>query len=158
MTLWMKPLLIWLLVLMLPVQAVAAASMAFCGPAHIAGATGLALPAQPLLGQIHPCGQSHQLQQRTQHLAQPGHESAAPAGDDAVAMSSADVADPSQLTPPGTHKCSACASCCSGGAMFNTMPQLLLPEPSGTAFVAVVQAIEAVAAGGPDRPPRSLIA
>ena len=42
--------------------------------------------------------------------------------------------------------------------MFNTMPQLLLPEPSGTAFVAVVQAIEAVAAGGPDRPPRNLIA
>ena len=34
MTLWMRSLLIWLLVLAVPAQAIAAASMAFCGPDH----------------------------------------------------------------------------------------------------------------------------
>ena len=158
MLIWMKPLLIWLLVLALPAQAVAAASMTVCGPAHSAGAAGLATPAQPVSGQIHPCGPSHSLQQHAQHQAQSGHEPAARAGDDSVVTSLDDAADSSPATPSGTHKCSACASCCSGGAMLNAMPQWLLPGTGATAFVAVVQAIEAVAAGGPDRPPRSLIA
>ena len=155
---WTKPLLIWLLVLALPAQAFAAASMTVCGPAHSAGAAGLATPAQPVSGQIHPCGPSHSLQQHAQHQAQSGHEPAARAGDDSVVTSDVDAADSSPLTPSGSHKCSACASCCSGGAMLNAMPQWLLPGTGATAFVAVVRAIEAVAAGGPDRPPRSLIA
>ena len=158
MVFWMKPLLIWLLVLALPAQAVAAASMTVCGPAHIAGAAGLATPAQPVSGQIHPCGQSHPLQRQAQQLTQSSHEPAARAGDDSVVASDVDAADPSPLTPSGSHKCSACASCCSGGAILNAMPQWLPPETGATAFVAVVRAIEAVAAGGPDRPPRSLIA
>jgi len=153
----MRRLLIWLLMLALPAQALAAASVASCGPAPRLSAPTPATPAQPVLSQIHPCGDSLVPQKQAQPLAQ--HEPATPVGDDlATFVSDAGPADASHLTPAGTHKCSACASCCAGGAMISAMPQLPPPASCATEFVAVVQAIEAVAAGGPDRPPRGLLA
>ena len=152
MILWMRCLLIWLLVLAVPAQAAAAASMVFCGPDH------------------HPSAVAAQLAQaghsvHAHHDADaPGgkaqHFMAAQAGDTSVATA-ADLPAPAKATKAAQtakaekQKCSVCASCCSGGAILSTMPQLVAPEFGATEFVAVVRAIPVVAAGGPDRPPRS---
>ena len=159
---WLKPLLIWLLVLALPVQATAAASMVLCGTAHLAGASARVAQSQSHAdaGHVHP-GENlhpgHNLAHGTVHTVQAQHL-AQVSDEPAADVSAVAQADAGQLTHGDTHKCSACASCCAGGAMISATPQLLLPDSCATEFLAVVQAIEAVAAAGPDRPPRNILA
>lgn len=149
MTLWLRSLLIWLLVLAVPAQAAAAASMAFCGPGH------------------HPSAVAMPLAQAG-HSVHAHHEGDAPGGQaqhfmaeqavDASDATAADLPTPAKTTKAAKadkQKCSVCASCCSGGAILSTMPQLVAPEFGATEFVAVARAIPVVAAGGPDRPPRN---
>ena len=174
MTLWMRSVLIWLLVLAVPAQAIAAASMAFCGPDH------------------HPAAAARQQAQvaRSEHAHLAGaakgfhahHLKAEKASDanDATADVSADVSAEASaeasaheaaadLPAPAKavqaekqndnqndkQKCSVCASCCSGGAILSTVAHLVAPEFAAAEFVSVVPAVPAVAAGSPDRPPRS---
>ncbi len=103
----------------------------------------LALPAQGLAA-------------ATMVFCQTGH--AAP-----VATVSAPHCDehaaPAQANPQvqaDAHKCSACAACCSAGAVHSMVLQV--PEPGITApvFVAVVPTVEKFSASGPDRPPRAI--
>lgn len=56
------------------------------------------------------------------------------------------------------QKCSACASCCSFGAILSTVLTLPAPAPSPTVFSTVVPTVDAFAADGPDRPPRIVLA
>ena len=56
------------------------------------------------------------------------------------------------------QKCSACASCCSVSAILNTVATIPAPAATPTVFAAVVPTVDAFAVGGPDRPPRIVLA
>ncbi len=145
---FIRALLMWLLVLAVPAQGAAVATMAFCGPNHhSAGAAAQMQPAGPA-NHAHHDG-----------IAATKHEhpqTAAPADEDssasAVSAASAKVSDASK------HKCSACASCCSVGAILSSVLAVPAPVFTPTVFSAVVPSVDTLAADGPDRPPRIVLA
>ena len=144
MGLLIRTLLIGLLVLAVPVQGAAAATMAFCGPNHHGG--------EPARSQLSSNAPEHA-----------HHADVAPLhGSDAGASAEVAIADnPSSLVKAGhatQQKCSACASCCSLGAILTTVPDIPVTDSAPTVFSAVVPAVDAFAADGPDRPPRNLLA
>jgi hypothetical protein len=146
---------IWLLVLALPVQAVTAATMAYCGPGHLPGPVGT---ASHDLRADHDHSGHGQAQGPGEHAGH-GAVHAHPHADDSGAPSlppasgSAPVTE-AWLAHADDHECSACASCCSAAAIPSIGMQLPVPEHPPTVFVAVVPAVEKFAAAGPDRPPR----
>ena len=171
MTLWMRSLLIWLLVLAVPAQAMAAASMAFCGPDHHPAAAARQ-PAQVARSEhAHLAGaangsHAHPLKAEKASDANDAtadvsaeasaHESAADLPAPAKAVQAEKQSDNQNDNQNDKQKCSVCASCCSGGAILSAMAHLVAPEFAAAEFVSVVPAVPAVAAGSPDRPPRSV--
>lgn len=137
MGLLIRALLIWLLVLSVPAQGAAAVTMAFCSPHHHGVAQ--ASRSQP----SGPTAHAHH-----GHAAQPDDATAAATG----------VASPAKFVQSDEHKCSACASCCSAGAILSTMPQVAAAEVGAVVFVSVVPSVDPFAASGPDRPPRGVLA
>ena len=143
-----RTLLIWLMVLAVPAQGAAAATMAYCGPNHHGGGTATqALETESAQHSNHRSGT---------HSAHAHHDMSALAdeGNSAAADSAA--------SPPGGHadkqKCSACASCCSIGAMLSSTIAVPVPDVTPTVFSAVVPSVDAFATDGPDRPPRIVLA
>jgi hypothetical protein len=132
----------WLLLLALPLQGFAAATMLNCGPNHhrmMAAAS-----AEP--------DEAHELTAAGQHH----HEMGMAAGEHEVAS-----ANPSGDAPSLAHldkfmkfKCNACAVCCMGAAMptaifsFEPSPPAMMPE-----FFVLTSHVGFVT-DGPDRPPR----
>ena len=55
------------------------------------------------------------------------------------------------------QKCSACASCCSLGAILTAVPGIPAADSAPTVFITVVPTVDAFAADGPDRPPRTVL-
>ena len=148
-----RTLFIWLLVLALPMQGAAAASMVFCGPNHHGG--GAARVAQGSTASDHArhghAGSGHGF-----HMGAAGVEGVAGAaaafvGDHAPAGDEKSI----QAT---VQKCSACASCCATGAILATVPLVPASDPAPTVFATVAPAVEAFATDGPDRPPRDAVA
>lgn len=147
MGLYVRSLLISLLVLAVPAKAAAAVTLSFCGPNHHRGG-----PAQQAAVAEHAHDGSVA---QTAH----GHDSVAaqPDGDEATSAS-ASTAAPAKLIQADEQKCSACASCCSGGAILSTMLAIAAPEVGPAVFIADVPRVDAFAASGPDRPPRIRLA
>lgn len=141
-------LVIWLLVLAVPAQAAAAATMAFCGPDHDIG--GMVTPSWQVAAadHAHP-GSADQTPQ--------GHHSVAVQADEYAAAETA-AAVPATLALADTHKCSACASCCSVSALFHTLPAVPAALIGAPVFVAAAPAVGPFATDGPDRPPRAILA
>ena len=143
-----RTLLIWLLVLAVPSQAAAAVTMAFCGPNHhSAGAVAQMQPAGPA-GHAHHDGTSATEHEHPQTAAAANEDSSA----SAVSAASAKFADATK------HKCSACASCCSVGAILSSVLAVAAPVLTPTVFSAVEPSVDRLAADGPDRPPRIVLA
>lgn len=148
MGLLIRALLIWLLALAVPAQGATAVTMAFCGPNH------------------HGDGAASQVQQHSieahSHVgveAKTTHEHGAMATlADEDGHAAAPSVAPVKATQPDTHKCSACASCCSVSALLNTVLSVPAPELTTTVFAAVVTTVDAFATDGPDRPPRIVLA
>lgn len=130
---------VWLLMLAIPAQGLAAATMAFCGPGHHRGAA-------VLVASSGPSEHSHH-----------GDSSAVHGSDAGAAFDGASVDEP-MAAKSASHapqqKCSACASCCSLGALLNTVPVVPATEPAPPVFITTVPTVDAFAADGPDRPPR----
>ena len=127
-------LVIWLLALAVPVQGAAAATMAFCGLAHqpaVAGAQAQA--AMVAHGHGHDASAHH------------AHHGDAPAQGLAV---------PAAPGHDGQHQCSACAACCSFGAMLGPVWSVPAPVFGAGVFVDVVPSVGPFSTDGPDRPPR----
>ena len=122
--------------------------MAFCGPNHHGGSAAtqvqLAAPAEHVLQD----GGTTTAHEHRDQAAQADEESPASAG----SMTSTKVSDASK------HKCSACASCCSVGAILSSVLTVPTPSFSPTVFSAVVPSVDTFAADGPDRPPRIVLA
>ena len=148
MALLIRTLLVWLLVLAVPAQGAAAATMAFCGPNHHGGAT--ASSAAPA------ASAGHEDHHGTAEGATGHHDMSSQANEDDAALAS--PATFSQGKHTVQHKCSACASCCSLGALLSPMPAVPVPAVAPTVFDAVVPTVSAFAADGPDRPPRIVLA
>lgn len=140
-----KTLLIWMLVLAIPAQGVAAAGMAFCGPHHHGG--GAAAQMQPGAPATHA---HHDGAAEAQH----DHPHAA-AQVDKVSSASAAF---DKASDAGKHKCSACASCCSAGAILSSVLAVVSPLFAPTVITAVAPSVDMFAADGPERPPRIVLA
>ena len=139
-----RTLLIWLLVLALPVQGATAVTMASCGPNHASSATAASL--------VLAASSSHS---HDGDMAQAAH------GHDGAGVEAATALDTSAPATGGhadAHKCSACASCCSSSAMLASALQMPFTDIAATAFATVVVSVDAFAVGGPDRPPRPVLA
>ena len=145
MGLFIRTLLIWSLVLAVSSQGAAAATMAFCGPDHHRG--GAAAQLQSAAPAEHP---HHDGAFAAKH-EHPQAEVREDTGSKGLGMS-AKTSDASQ------HKCSACASCCSVGAILSSVLGVPAPVFTSTAFSAVVPRVDTFAADGPDRPPRIVLA
>lgn len=137
-----RTLLIWLLAVALPAQGVMAATMVFCGPDHDDRAVALT--------SAHGAGPAHQ-----------PHASIADS-DDAAAQAqptaSIETAAPDDLAQAGAQKCSVCAVCCSTAAIHDTALALPRVEPVAADFARLAPEVEPFATGGPDRPPRHILA
>ena len=143
-----RTLLIWSLLLAVPVQGMAAATMAVCGPSHHASAAS-AQPGHGASGvHAHHSGDAPSAQH---------HHGATPQAETADAAPAGAAATP-PLTQADDQKCSACASCCSFSAVPSAAIDVPVPAISPTRFSAVVPRIDAFAADGPDRPPRTVLA
>ena len=144
---YVRTLLILLLVLAVPVQAAAAVTMSLCSPNHHRG------------GPVEQRAVAEHAHHGSAALTPHGHESveAQPDGDEATSAPASTVAL-AKLIQSDEHKCSACASCCSGGAILSTMLTVPAPEIGPTVFIADVPRVDVFAASGPDRPPRIFLA
>ena len=141
MGLLIKTLLIWFLALAVSAQGAAAATMAFCNANH----HGRGVATQPELAA--PAKHAHHGSSGTAEHQHPKVEAQADKGASASAV-------PAKINDASQHKCSACASCCSAGAMLSAMLSMPAPAPIATLFFAVAPSVDPFATDGPDRPPR----
>ena len=120
--------------------------MAFCGPNHHGGA------AATHAEQVAP---AEHVQAHAQGTPGKHDKTTATQEDSADAGSSA---APAKSVHADKQKCSACASCCSIGAIL--IPVLAVPAPdlTPTVFSVLVPPVDAFAVDGPDRPPRIVLA
>ncbi len=140
---FVRTFLIWVLVLAVPAQGAVAATMAFCGPNHHGGES----PRTEV--SVATAQHSH----HGDSLA--GHEfETEEVADDASTDEVSAIVKASQAAK---QKCSVCASCCSLGAILTTVPVVPATDSAPTVFITVVPTVDAFAADGPDRPPRSVL-
>ncbi|MDO9286904.1 MAG: hypothetical protein Q7U26_18600 [Aquabacterium sp.] len=143
MGLFFRTLFIWLLVLAVPAQGAAAATMAFCGPNH--QGSGSARVEFSATVSKH----SHHGDAEFVHEVRSGASATTVVADDASAVAKASQA--------AKQKCSACASCCTMGAILTAVPVVSATDSAPTVFTTVVPTVDAFAADGPDRPPRNVL-
>ncbi|MCI4427850.1 MAG: hypothetical protein JHC40_01645 [Burkholderiales bacterium] len=138
---FVRTLLIWLLALAVPAQAVAAATMAFCGPGHQGR---VVQPGSTSNGRHHHDATKAE-HSHVQHPVLHGEGLASPGGEHSAST---------DRMHADSHKCSACASCCSALALASVIEMPACPEFAATRFDCVAPSVEKFSAEGPDRPPR----
>jgi hypothetical protein len=148
---WFRLLVVWFIALALPIQGVASATMAHCGPGHQPMHVAAGTPSVPQAAQPHAAGAAHAHHQphdegAAAHSA--GHPEPAPHA----------AAQPGKFTGKfadlAKYKCSSCASCCAGAALRGAMPRVPDSEPAPTVFAEATVTVDPFASDGPDRPPR----
>ena len=127
----------WLIIVAVPVQAMAATVMVHCMSALDRTAT-----SQAELADQHPAG-------TTSHA----HDSVA-TGVTPHAHSATDMADAGADDLKPVAKCSACAFCCVGGALTSTSRSLVVVPPRELPTLRPVEALPDIFVPGPERPPR----
>jgi hypothetical protein len=149
--------LVWLMMLAIPTQGFAAATMLHCGPGHQHMLTGpeAAMPAghtdAVALQHATPHAQSAHSDHEHDHAASVAqHEESADATDQA---STADVSDQSL-----NAKCSVCALCCNAAAIVSTPLVVPLQGVSSAPNLLVSESPVTFFTDGPKRPPRSFLA
>lgn len=127
----LKALLIWLVMMAIPFQGVAAAGMLLCGPSHA--------PHHP----VEPAG-----------VAAADAAEIAPAAHHHAQAS----AEPTHATHLDQPKCSVCASCCGAPAILNSVAGITATETVSTAITTPIVLAFGFVTDGPERPPRNLLA
>lgn len=147
--------LVWVMVIAMPVQGMAASVMLFCGPSHERMMQGLMADA-PALASSLTTAPGHD-RMAADHAV---HEHASP--EYPVADEPAAGADASGVNGLSKHHgkftCSACAACCSALVL---PASFVLPVPSSPEHLAPMSPVEPVASHQPDgldRPPRTVLA
>jgi hypothetical protein len=132
MRLSLRPLLIWLMVLAVPIQAIAAASMQHCGAVH------------------------RLMQSQSTAAVAPDHHDLAHA---ATPHLHADADTSPGATPASDDfTCSACASCCCALALPSSLAPLPPPPIEAHAAALAASGLVSFMSGGIDRPPRTFFA
>jgi hypothetical protein len=141
-------LLIWLTVLAMPIQGMAAAGGLHCL------STNAPASHQAVIEQLQVDQESH---------AHHSHGSAAESIADADEHTEADApqVDPTLFTvkasTPG-HTCSACAACCAGAMMPSAAIAVPSPDLSSEPAATVAAEPTSFVVSGPERPPRQVLA
>jgi hypothetical protein len=131
----LRSLIVWLLLLALPYQGVAAAAMAACGPAQAMPAA-VAAPHRMQAAQHPPC-----------------HEGAA------IAPSGDKQKQQEQQAHAGSAKCAHCAACAIGIAVLPAgFPPLAVHAPPAASHPAADGHLPSVHLAQPERPPRPRLA
>lgn len=122
----LKSILVWILLLALPLQGFAAASMSMCEPGPMKVAAGSGPHGEPAMSKATGC-EHHQAQQ---------------AADDA--------------SPGGMAKCSTCASCSVGAALFTAFAPFAQVNAHGAERIPYVAAYDTDCIHGTlERPPHT---
>lgn len=138
--------LMWLLLVALPLQGFAAATMLHCGPNHHRLLGAAAAPANE--AHHHAAGGHH----RHATVGTDGHHGTV--GDD----SAKDLSSVQHLDNLAKFKCSACAACCMGAALPTAAHAMACVPPAMTTAVFVPTPHVDFWSDGLDRPPRSFLA
>lgn len=136
----LRIILMWVITLAVPVQAMAAASMIGCGPGHMATMRGMehsAASAYPTATLPH----QHSEQTTHLHANAPGHSAQGHEGH----------------THSGKGACSACSSCCMSAAMPAQLLTLTTQAPVVFRAPTTFCSVAAFLTDGPERPPRSFL-
>lgn len=168
---WVRMVVVWLLVLALPAQGAAAATMALCSLNHhgMAGYAqrndhGRAEPARSAARSLQerhsarghlgaePC---HTTQQPQKAPLSAGARTSADAAAGAVSAAT-DVAA-LKLVHADQHNCSACATCASAAAFSSVVVKVPALAVSRTVSSSPAPSVERFVSDGPDRPPRPLL-
>jgi hypothetical protein len=130
--------LAWLLLMAIPLQGLAAASMLYCGPAANA--------------------QAQQAQVAGEHHRHDAHGSSAAAHDHAehhqVASDTGQQSGGTTLPDDG-HKCSICAACCHAAAINETPRMLTFSAAPQTNWAEPFVLVHSRPTPVPDKPPRA---
>lgn len=127
----LRPVLMWLLLLALPLQGYAAATMLVCGPGHHAGE---AIESE---AGSHADQAAHRYDDEAD--ATPGSEG--------------------HVDPHGGKlvKCSVCSVCCSASALPPPLPSFEAALPNATPSPAIAESGGDFLTDGPQRPPRTIL-
>jgi hypothetical protein len=138
---WMRALLLWLMVIAMPVQGLAASLMLFCGPSHqrmVAVVSGE--PQGSVVAPAHTA--PHEATQ--EHAMAPCH-----------GPTVGEIADAS-ASLHGDFSCSACAACCAVLALPTRMVLPADPETARAFAASPAALVRSHHPDGLDRPPRSV--
>lgn len=130
--------LAWLLLLAIPLQGMAAASMLYCGPAARASAQ----------EQLAPQAQQHHHEHSTPTVRDhdlASHHASPDAGSKAV----------DDALPDAGHKCGVCAACCHSVAITETPRLVAFSEAPRTAWDEPFAPVHSRPTPVPDKPPRA---
>ncbi|HKO89228.1 MAG TPA: hypothetical protein VJU83_12030 [Burkholderiales bacterium] len=136
-------LIVWVLLVVVPLQSAAAAAMLACGPSALVGEGDQAAqhahhhPAEP-----QSLAHDHDKHEHHKEVAANTEEDSTPSNHE-----------------HGSTKCSACASCCVGGAaMMNSTTTVWAPPSTEARHFSGDSPVAGFFTDGPERPPRSLLA
>lgn len=147
--------LLWVMVIAMPVQAMAATMMLFCGPSHARMVQGL----MPGMSDHAATAASHGAHMAHAHAEGHEHDTAPPLeGPQADALGGANTTTAATASAAGDVSCSACAACASvlappARAVLPGAPDGVLP-----ALRAAPMPPQSHQPDGLDRPPRTPIA
>lgn len=132
--------LLWLMMLALPMQGFASASMQYCGKRadHMA----LQVPSDPE-AHHHHADASNDGHQHAMHAA------ATQAADSEQAL------DVQNQLPDAAHKCGVCASCCNLVGMTAAPQTVAVHSAPNAAYVEPSALIHSVPSALPEKPPRA---
>lgn len=142
MSMMFRAVLTWLLVLALPAQGLAAATMLHCGPSH----------HRQAVIELSASADAHD---HASHGHSGRHGAAASTGALDEAQSAQASAGSGDLIQA---KCSACANCCSALAILSAAPVIAEPHPAVVRFPVWQQHLQPVDLTGLKRPPRPFLA
>ena len=138
----------WVLLAVLPLQGLAAASMAYCAsaPGHGAAAARVTAHASASPSELHHASTHH----AGTHDAGTHDHHAAALPEKPQASDAADT-----LQPPTGHGCALCASLCHAAAMSSAVQTLRCLPPEQLAITEPEARVPRVPASVPDKPPRA---
>lgn len=146
--------LVWVMVIAMPVQGMAASAMLFCGPSHERMMQGLVLEV-PAAASGHVHDHEHG-GPAADHGVQAHSDSNGPAA--SQAPQNADAVGPQGFVPhQGKFSCSACAACCSVLAIPAPFALPEAPSPVHPLHMAPVAPVASHQPDGLDRPPRTVL-
>ena len=144
--------LMWLLILAVPAQGFAAASMLNCGPGHHRTPV-----AHSHAGHSHEHAAAAVIAQHGHDDALAGHSHAAEAGAEASG-SDHHIAKGSTIHKAMKGSCSACSSCCTAAAIPSAVVTFEATRAHDFFDPLTPRAVVSFVADGPERPPRFILA